>query len=68
MDLGAYFQTLQYVLMTSTFIALVLVFLYMFHERKTKQARKPRIRPSNSSAHNEQQHKYYDSKNYAYSN
>ncbi len=31
MDLGAYFQTLEYILMTSTFIALVLIFLYMFH-------------------------------------
>ncbi len=31
MDLGAYFQTLEYILMTSTFVALVLIFLYMFH-------------------------------------
>ena len=31
MDLGAYFQTLEYVLMASTFVALVLVFVYMFH-------------------------------------
>lgn len=37
MDLGAYFQTLEYVLMTSTFIALVLIFLYMFHGREEEQ-------------------------------
>jgi hypothetical protein len=34
MDLNAYFQTLEYILMTSTFIALVLIFLYMFHGKE----------------------------------
>jgi hypothetical protein len=37
MDLGAYFQTMEYVLMASTFIALVLIFLYMFHGREEEQ-------------------------------
>jgi hypothetical protein len=40
MDLGAYFQTLQYVLMASTFVALVLVFLYMFHGKEDEAAEK----------------------------
>jgi hypothetical protein len=34
MDLGQYFQTLEYALMTATFIALVLIFLYMFHGKE----------------------------------
>jgi hypothetical protein len=38
MDLGAYFQTLEYILMTSTFIAIVLIFLYMFHGKEDEQA------------------------------
>ena len=37
MDLGAYFQTLEYVLMASTFVALVLVFLYMFHGKEDEE-------------------------------
>jgi hypothetical protein len=31
MDLGAYFITLQYALMGSTFIALLLIFLYAYY-------------------------------------
>ncbi|HLC00603.1 MAG TPA: hypothetical protein VJL33_04730 [Candidatus Bathyarchaeia archaeon] len=38
MDLGAYFQTMEYILMTSTFIALVLIFLYMFHGKEDEPA------------------------------
>jgi hypothetical protein len=34
MDLGAYFITLQYVLMAATAIALVLIFLYMFYGKE----------------------------------
>ncbi len=30
MDIGAYFTTLEYVLMTATFIALALIFLYLY--------------------------------------
>lgn len=30
MEIGAYFQTLQYILMGSTFIALALIFLYAY--------------------------------------
>jgi hypothetical protein len=37
MDLGAYFQTLEYILMASTFVALVLVFLYMFHGKEDEE-------------------------------
>jgi hypothetical protein len=38
MDLGAYFTTLEYVLMTCTFVALVLIFLYMFHGKEDEEA------------------------------
>ena len=38
MDLGAYFITLQYVLMAVTFVALVLIFLYMFYGKEEEQA------------------------------
>ncbi len=37
MDLGAYFQTLEYVLMTSTFVVLVLIFLYMFRGKEDEE-------------------------------
>jgi hypothetical protein len=40
MDLGAYFVTLQYALMGSTFIALLLIFLYAYYgkdDEKTKE-------------------------------
>ena len=40
MDLGAYFQTFQYVIMAATFVALVLIFLYIYVEKeepKTEQ-------------------------------
>jgi|YelNatPaOPRAMG01_1025707.scaffolds.fasta_scaffold05604_12 uncharacterized membrane protein len=30
MDIGAYFETLKYVLMTATFVVLVLIFLIMY--------------------------------------
>ncbi|MCW4001172.1 MAG: hypothetical protein NWE93_13140 [Candidatus Bathyarchaeota archaeon] len=33
MDIGAYFVTLQYILMGSTFIALALIFLYAYYGR-----------------------------------
>jgi hypothetical protein len=38
MDLGAYFVTLEYALMAATFIALVLIFLYMYHGGEEEQA------------------------------
>jgi hypothetical protein len=31
MDLGAYFVSLQYVLMGSIFVAITLIFLYMYY-------------------------------------
>jgi hypothetical protein len=38
MDLGAYFLTLQYVLMGSVFIALTLIFLYAYYGKEEEQA------------------------------
>jgi hypothetical protein len=37
MDLGAYFDTIIYVLMTCTFIAIALIFLYMFHGKEEEK-------------------------------
>lgn len=36
MDIGAYFETLKYVLMTATMIALVLIFLHAFYGKEEK--------------------------------
>jgi len=36
MDRGAYFETIKYFLMAATFIALVLIFLYIFHGKEEK--------------------------------
>jgi hypothetical protein len=37
MDLGAYFVTLQYVIMGSVFISLTLIFLYAFYGKEEEQ-------------------------------
>jgi hypothetical protein len=37
MDIGAYFQLIIYMLMTATFIVLVLVFLDIFYGKEEKQ-------------------------------
>ena len=37
MDLSAYFQTLEYVLIASTFVALVLIFLYSYYGKEEEQ-------------------------------
>ena len=37
MDLGAYFITLQYVLMGSVFIALLLIFMYAYYGKEEEQ-------------------------------
>jgi len=37
MDLGAYFITLQYTMMASVFIALVLIFLYAYYGKEEEQ-------------------------------
>ncbi len=37
MDLGAYFTTLQYVLMGSTGIALALIFLYAYYGKEDEE-------------------------------
>jgi hypothetical protein len=37
MDLTAYFLTLEYILMASTFVALILIFLYSFYGKEEEQ-------------------------------
>ena len=37
MDLGAYFVTLQYVLMGSVFISIILIFLYAYYGKDEEQ-------------------------------
>jgi hypothetical protein len=37
MDLGAYFVTLQYLLMGSVFIALLLIFMYAYYGKEEEQ-------------------------------
>ncbi len=37
MDLGAYFVTLQYIMMGSIFIAIVLIFLYAYYGKEEEQ-------------------------------
>jgi hypothetical protein len=37
MDLGAYFVTLQYVLMGSVFLALLLIFMYAYYGREEEE-------------------------------
>jgi len=36
MSIGEYFEILKYVLMTATFVALVLIFLYVFFGKEEK--------------------------------
>lgn len=36
MDIGAYFEILKYTLMTATFVALVLMFLYVLYGKEEK--------------------------------
>jgi hypothetical protein len=36
MDIGAYFEVLKYIMMFATFVALVLIFLYMYFGREEK--------------------------------
>ena len=36
MGIGEYFELLKYVLMTSTFVALVLIFLYAYYGKEEK--------------------------------
>jgi len=38
MDLNSYFLTLEYFLMASTFVAIVLIFLYSYFSREEEQA------------------------------
>ncbi len=37
MDLGAYFVTLQYILMGSVFIALLLIFMYAYYGKDEEE-------------------------------
>ncbi len=34
MDVGAYFQTLQYISMSAVFVALILIFLYAYYGKE----------------------------------
>ena len=36
MNIGQYFELLKYTIMTATFVALVLIFLYMFYGKEEK--------------------------------
>ena len=36
MDIGAYFETIKYILMTTTFVVLVLIFLYVLYGKEEK--------------------------------
>ena len=38
MDLSSYFLTLEYILMASTFVAIILIFLYSYYEKEEEQA------------------------------
>jgi hypothetical protein len=38
MDIGAYFEALKYVLMTATFVVLVLIFLHIFYGREERKS------------------------------
>jgi ABC-type multidrug transport system permease subunit len=38
MDIGAYFETIKYLLMAATFVALVLIFLYSFYGKEEKES------------------------------
>jgi len=38
MDIGEYFTIIQYVLMTITFVALILIFLYAFYGEEEKKS------------------------------
>ena len=70
MDLGAYFQTMEYVLMTSTFIALVLIFLYMFHGKEDEETSEKTwsLDSRIPSSHQHKNYNHYDRNYYAYQN
>mgnify|MGYP000212139636 CR=1 FL=1 len=36
MNIGQYFETIKYILMTATFVALVLIFLYIYYGKEEK--------------------------------
>jgi len=38
MSIGAYFEIFKYIIMTATFVALVLIFLYMFYGKEEKSS------------------------------
>jgi hypothetical protein len=40
MDLGAYFVTLEFILMGATFVALVLIFLYAYYGKEEQETEK----------------------------
>ena len=42
MDLSSYFLTLEYILMASTFVAIVLIFLYSYYGKEEEQTKEKR--------------------------
>jgi uncharacterized membrane protein (DUF106 family) len=40
MDLGAYFATLEFILMGATFVAIVLIFLYAYYGKEEEEKEK----------------------------
>jgi uncharacterized membrane protein YvbJ len=38
MDISAYFEMLKYILMTATFVVLVLIFLHMFYGKEERKS------------------------------
>jgi uncharacterized membrane protein (DUF106 family) len=48
MDLGAYFTTLEYILMAATFVALILIFLYAYYGKGEEQETEKNLTASTS--------------------
>ena len=57
MDLSAYFLTLEYVLMASTFVAIVLIFLYSYYGKEEEQGTEKNLTASTS--YSTQRHTVY---------
>ena len=57
MDLGAYFITLEYILMAATFVALILIFLYAYYGKEEEQGTEKN--PAASASYSTQRHTVY---------
>ena len=49
MDLGAYFTTIEYVLMVATFVVLILIFLYAYYGKEESQETEKNVTATASS-------------------